>query len=101
MTAKYHNDLDRYEARVRAEQEERDMDEAEQYDPSIPLEDFNAKMAAGIYRYFCRQPALCCCLEYIGDNGPCPVHGSPFTDPLEPEGSDNSVSTQMREHLDY
>lgn len=21
---------------------------------------------------------LCVCLEYIGDNGPCPVHGDPY-----------------------
>lgn len=25
-----------------------------------------------------RREPLCCCLEYVGDNPPCPVHGDPF-----------------------
>jgi len=65
---KYHDQLDAYEARVRAEQEETDIAKAD------------------------KEP-LCICLEHIGDNGFCPVHG-------EPEGSDNRISTQMCEHLD-
>jgi hypothetical protein len=24
-----------------------------------------------------RNKKLCVCLQYIGDNGPCPVHGEP------------------------
>jgi hypothetical protein len=25
------------------------------------------------------EPKLCCCLDYIGDNPPCPIHGDPFS----------------------
>jgi hypothetical protein len=31
-----------------------------------------------------RNKALCVCLQYIGDNGPCPVHG----DGQERQGND-------------
>lgn len=65
----YHNDLDRFEARMRAEQEEAEIEEAD-------------------------KKAACVCLEYIGDNGFCPVHGYP---PLEPEGSDTSMSAQLND----
>lgn len=54
----YHNDLDAFEARVRAEQAERELDEDE-------------KKTA--------EPQ-CCCYEYVGDNSGCPVHGTYFQD---------------------
>ena len=60
----YHNDLDRFEARMRAEQEETEIHEADK---------------------------KCVCLEYIGDNGYCPVHGYP----PEVDGSDTSTMTQL------
>ena len=34
---------------------------------------------------------LCICLQYIGDNGDCPVHGKGF----EAEGSDTSMAAQL------
>lgn len=48
----YNDDLDAFEARMRAEQEEIEIEE---------------------------KPA-CCCYEYVGDNSHCPVHGSFFDD---------------------
>lgn len=37
---------------------------------------------------------ICVCLEYIGDNGYCPVHGQPLG---ELEGSDTSTMTQLQD----
>jgi hypothetical protein len=67
----YHNDLDAFEARMKAEQEETDIHEE-------------------------AKKLLCICLEFIGDNGYCPVHGKPFTDPFE-EGSDTSMASQLND----
>jgi hypothetical protein len=39
-------------------------------------------------------PEKCVCFEFMGDNPECPIHG-------ELDGSDNRMSTQMRENLDY
>ena len=64
----YHDQLDAFEARVRAEQEETEIAEAD------------------------KKP-VCVCLEYIGDNGYCPVHGYP----PEAEGSDTSMSAQLND----
>ena len=36
----------------------------------------------------------CVCLEYIGDNGYCPVHGQPIG---EQEGSDTSMMAQLQD----
>lgn len=49
----YHNDLDAFEARVRAE-------EAEAEEPTEQEE---------------KETCCCCCYEYAGDNRDCPVHG--------------------------
>ena len=37
---------------------------------------------------------ICVCLEYIGDNGYCPVHGQPIS---ELDGSDTSMMTQLQD----
>ncbi len=52
MTHQYHDALDRYEARMRAEKAEREFDELE-----------------------ARQRERCCCLERAGDDEACPIHG--------------------------
>lgn len=61
-SADYHNDLDAFEARIRAEQAERDLDEAEK--------------------------PRCACYEYIGDNPECPIHGDYFKKADEQERAD-------------
>lgn len=63
----YHNDLDAFEARVRAEA-------AESEEPQ------------------------CTCLEIIGDNGNCPVHGKGF----ESHGyfTDEEIADDYRERND-
>ena len=40
------------------------------------------------------QPEQCVCLEYIGDNGYCPVHGQPIG---ELDGSDTSTMTKLQD----
>lgn len=65
----YHDDLDRFEARARAEQEETEIHETEK--------------------------PMCVCLVYIGDNGPCPVHGENTVAEYESEGSDTSMGAQL------
>ena len=37
---------------------------------------------------------ICVCLEYIGDNGYCPVHGQPLG---ELDGSDTSMKAQLND----
>lgn len=39
-----------------------------------------------------KKSPVCACYEYQGDNPECPEHGE--------NGSDNRVSTQIREYLD-
>lgn len=68
MTNTYHDQLDAYEARVRAEQEETEIAEAD-------------------------KKVICICLEYIGDNGYCPVHGYP----PEVDGSDTIMKAQLND----
>jgi hypothetical protein len=51
------------------------------------------KMAEEIKKTFPPEP-LCSCFEFAGDNPECPVHYP------KAEGSDNRMSTQMREYLD-
>ena len=59
----YNNDLDAFEARVRAEQAEDEIEEKPQ----------------------------CCCFEFIGDNPGCPIHGA-FQAYYGFGGDDNSIA---------
>ena len=52
MTYQYHDALDRFEAKQRAEQFEREQDEIDE--------------------------SKCVCFEYMGDNPECPLHGNLF-----------------------
>ena len=65
-SADYHDALDRMEARERAERAEAEIE----------------------------SKPICVCLEYIGDNGYCPVHGQPIS---ELDGSDTSVKAQLND----
>ena len=73
----YHDQLDAFEARVRAEQAETDYEESRRH---FTVDDY----PEGVL------PEICICLEYIGDNGTCPIHG-------EREGSDTSMAAQLND----
>jgi hypothetical protein len=63
MTAQYHDAIDRREAKERAEQFEREQADHEQFEREQAERE--------------QDKPLCICLERIGDNGLCPVHGAP------------------------
>ena len=76
----YHNDLDTFEARVRAEQAMAEYDESRRV---FTIDDYEAQ----------EQPEQCVCLEYAGDDPRCPIHGWMN----EQEGSDTSMSAQLND----
>jgi hypothetical protein len=116
MTLKFHNDLDAFEARVRAEQEETDIHEADKptikgfsdeelskctcnrflrfypyvdYDPNCPIHKKHYQLQQD------DKKPQCCCYEYVGDNSGCPVHGTHADE--DEEGSDTSMASQLND----
>lgn len=87
----YHDQLDQFEARVRAEADEIEL-YCERCD-NTGFKRISPTILATCDHEARKQPVFCICLEVIGDNGFCPVHGFPV-DYVE-EGSDNTMSTQL------
>jgi hypothetical protein len=88
MTAQYHDALDRYEARMRAEQADRELDDVLAYE----ILQEQAERERDLDEQDKRQ---CCCFEFAGDNDICPIHGAAIIE--EPEGSDTSATAQLSE----
>lgn len=103
----YNDALDRREAQERAEQAERELNTSSQYSMCPECSPaggrhydnkFQNCMKCGASLITPQEP-LCICLEIIGDNGDCPVHGKGFEQAKADYFTDYGADYQERNDL--